>query len=172
MNLTSGAGRRLAAGIALACSAILLPAAALAAPAAPVRTPGRPASAMLPLASSGTGAAAHSQRRQLAVTTLSSFRVVLTATRSRGTGPAPMASIAAAGYRHAAHGWKLIATKRIGAAGRWSWYATEVCSLTVTQLKPAPPAGSPAAVRWDSITVSLLWGPAIGCVPPITRYWR
>jgi hypothetical protein len=35
MNLTSRAGRRLAAGIALACSAILLPAAALASPAAP-----------------------------------------------------------------------------------------------------------------------------------------
>lgn len=49
MNLTSRAGRRLAAGIALACSAILLPAAALASPAAP-GTPDRPASAVLPLA--------------------------------------------------------------------------------------------------------------------------
>ncbi len=83
-----------------------------------------------------------------------------------------MATITAAGYRYTAHGWKLIATKRIGAAGRWSWYATEVCSLTVTQLKPGPPSGSPVAVQWDSITVSLLWGPAIGCVPPITRHWR
>ena len=133
MNLTSRAGRRLAAGIALACSAILLPAAALASPAAP-GTPDRPASAVLPLASSATGAAAHPQQRQLAVTTLSNFRVVLTVTRSPGTGPGPMATITAAGYRHTAHGWKLIATKRIGASGRWSWYATEVCSLTVTQL--------------------------------------
>jgi len=83
-----------------------------------------------------------------------------------------MATITAVGYRHTAHGWKLIATKRIGAAGRWSWYATEVCSLTVTQTKPGPPSGSPTAVQWDSITVSLLWGPAIGCLPPITTNWR
>ncbi len=171
MNLTSRAGRRLAAGIALACSAILLPAAALASPAAP-GTPDRPASAVLPLASSATGAAAHPQQRQLAVTTLSNFKVVLTATRSPGTGPGPMATITAAGYRPTAHGWKLIATNRIGAVGRWSWYATEVCSLTVTQTKPGPPSGSPVAVQWDSITVSLLWGPAIGCLPPITRHWR
>jgi hypothetical protein len=171
MNLTSRAGRRLAASIPLACSAILVLAAALASPAA-AGTPDRPAPAVLPLTSSATGAAAHPQRRELAVTTLSNFRVVLTATRSPGTGPGPMATITAAGYRHTAHGWKLIATKRIGASGRWSWYATEVCSLTVTQLKPGPPSGSPAAVQWDSITVSLLWGPAIGCVPPITRHWR
>ena len=171
MNLTSRAGRRLAAGIALACAAILLPAVALASPAAS-GTPGRPASAVLPLASSATGAAAHPQQRQLAVTALSDFKVVLTATRSPGTGPGPMATITAAGYRHTAHGWKLIATKRIGAAGRWSWYATEICSLTVTQTKPGPPSGSPAAVQWDSITVSLLWGPAIGCLPPITTNWR
>lgn len=106
------------------------------------------------------------------MTTLSNFKVVLTATRSPGTGPDPTATITAAGYRHAARGWKLIATKRIGAPTRWSWHATEVCSLTVTQAKPGPPSGSPAAVQWDSITVSLLWGPSIGCVPPITSHWR
>ena len=171
MNLTSHAGRRLAAGTALACFAILLPAAALAAPAAP-GTPDRPASAMLPLASFATGAAAHPQQRQLAVTALSNFKVVLTATRSPGTGPGPTATITAAGYRPTAHGWKLIATKQIGAADRWSWYATEVCSLTVTQTKQGPPPGSPAAVPWDSVTVSLLWDPAIGCLPPITSDWR
>ena len=49
MNLTSRAGRHVAAGIALACSAILLPAAALAASAA-AGTPGHPAAAVLPLA--------------------------------------------------------------------------------------------------------------------------
>ena len=160
MNLTARTGRRLAAGSAVACSAILLPAAALASPAAP-GLPDRPASTVLPVASSATGVGAHPQQRQLAVTTLTSFKVVLTATRSPGTGPGPMATITAAGYRHTAHGWKLIATKRIGAAGRWSWYATEVCSLTVTQIKPGPPSGSPPAVPWDSMAVSLLWSPAI-----------
>jgi hypothetical protein len=131
----------------------------------------RPASAVPLLASFATGAAARPQQRQLAVTALSDFEVVLTATRSPGTGPEPTATITAAGYRHTTDGWKLIATKRIGAAGRWSWYATEVCGLTVTQTKPGPKSGSPAAVQWDSITVSLLWGPAIGCLPPITSNW-
>lgn len=153
MNLATRAGRRLAAGIALACSAILLPAAALASSTAP-GTPDRPA-----LASSATGATVHPQRRQLAVTTLSNFKMVLTATRSPGTGLGPMATITAAGHRHTAHGWKLIATKRIGAAGRWSWYAAEVCSLTVTQTEPGPPPGSPAAVPWDSITGEPAVGP-------------
>ena len=169
MNLTSRAGRHLAAGIALACSAILVPAAAQASPAAR-GTPDRPAPAVLALAGA-TGAAAHPQHRQLAVTTLSTFKVVLTATRTPGTSPAPMATITAVGYRHTAHGWKLIAAKRIGAADSWSWYATEVCSLAVTQTKPGPLSGSPAAVPWDSITVSLLWGPAIGCLPPSTTHW-
>lgn len=48
----------------------------------------------------------------------------------------------------------------IGKAGRWSWAATDVCSLTATQLKPLPSS----AATSDTITVSLLWGPAIGCL--------
>jgi len=72
MKLTSRAGRRLAVGITLACSAILLPAAALASPAAP-GTPCHPAAAVLPVVSSASGAAAHPRQRQLAVTTLSSL---------------------------------------------------------------------------------------------------
>ncbi|MGO9080029.1 MAG: hypothetical protein ACLQDY_13445 [Streptosporangiaceae bacterium] len=167
MKLTSRAGRRLTAGIALACSAILLPAAALAAPAAGGR-PSHPGAAVRPEAGPADGAAASPQRRRLAVTTLSSFKVVLTATRSPGTGPGPAATVTAAGYRHTSRGWKLIATKRIGKASRWSWYATEVCSLTVTQLKPEPSSAAPS----DTITVSLLWGPAIGCLKPYTRHWR
>jgi hypothetical protein len=123
--------------------------------------------ALLPVARSAS-AATHPQQRQLAVAMLSNFKAVLTATRT----PDQSATVTADGYRHTAHGWKLIATKRIGAAGRWSWYATEICSLTVTQLQPGPPSGSPAAVQWDSVTVSLLWGPAIGCLPPITKRWR
>jgi hypothetical protein len=44
MNLTARTGRRLAAGIALACAAIVLPAVALASPAV-TRTPARPGAA-------------------------------------------------------------------------------------------------------------------------------
>jgi hypothetical protein len=124
--------------------------------------------AVLPSANSATGAATHPQQRQLAVTTLSSFKVVLTATRSLGTAPGPMATVTAAGYRHKSRGWKLIATKRIGEANQWSWYATDVCSLTVTQLKPEPSSAAPS----DTITVSLLWDPAIGCLGPYTKRWR
>jgi hypothetical protein len=167
MNLASRASRRLAAGIALACSAIMLPAAALAS-STTAGTPGHRAAAVLPPAGSASAAAAHPQQRQLAVTTLSRFKVVLTATRSPGTGPGPAATVTAAGYRHTPRGWKLIAAKRIGKASGWSWFATEVCSLTVTQLKPEPNSAAPS----DTITVRLLWGPAIGCLGPYTIRWR
>jgi hypothetical protein len=167
MNLTSRAGRHLAAGIALACCAILLPAAAMAAPAA-AGTPGHPAAAVLPLAGPASGAAAHPQRRQLAVTTLSSFKVVLIATRSPGPGPGPLATVTAAGYRHTSRGWKLIATKRIGQHSGWYWGPVEVCSLTVTQLKPLPSSAAPS----DTITVSLLITPALGCSKTHTKRWR
>ena len=120
--------------------------------------------AVLPLASSASGAATHPQQRQLAVTTLSGFKVVLTATRE----PAESATVTAAGYRYTSRGWKLIATKRIGKTSQWSWYATDVCSLTVTQLKPEPSS----AANSDTITVSLLWGPAIGCLGPYTKRWQ
>ncbi len=33
------------------------------------------------------------------------FKVVLTVTRSPGTGPGPMATVTAAGYRHTPRGW-------------------------------------------------------------------
>ena len=81
--------------------------------------------AVLPLASSASGAAAHHrQQRQLAVTTLTgSVKVVLTATRSPGTAPAPMATVAATVYRHTPRGWKLIATRRIGKPGQWFWFS-------------------------------------------------
>jgi hypothetical protein len=44
-------------------------------------------------ASSASGAAAQAQQRQLAVTTLGGFQVVLTATRSPGNGPGPTATV-------------------------------------------------------------------------------
>ena len=70
--------------------------------------------------------------------------------------------------RHTPHGWKLIATKRIGKAASWSWFATDVCSLKVTQFTPEPSSAKPS----DSITVNLLSGPAIGCLGPYTRHWQ
>ena len=90
MKMTSRPGRHLAAGLALACSAILLPAAALASSGA-AGTPAHPAAATLstarPAARPAARAAAHPQQRQLAVTTLSWFKVVLTATREPGPEP-------------------------------------------------------------------------------------
>ena len=121
--------------------------------------------AVLPMASSASGDT-NTQQRQLAVTALSNFKVVLTATRE--PGQELNATVTAAGYQQAPGGWKLIATKQIGAAGQWSWYATEVCGLTVTQLKPLPSSAEDS----DTITVSLLWGPAIGCLGPYTKTWR
>ncbi|HEX6933606.1 MAG TPA: hypothetical protein VF162_15780 [Streptosporangiaceae bacterium] len=120
--------------------------------------------ALLPLAGPAAGATHHPQRRQLAVTTLSRFKVVLTATRVKRLD----ATATAAGYRHTRHGWKLIATKRIGKAAAWSWFATDVCNLKVAQFKPEPSSARPA----DSITVLLLWGPAIGCLGPYSKTWR
>lgn len=120
--------------------------------------------ALLPLAGSAAGATHHPQQRQLAVTTLSRFKVVLTATRVSRLD----ATVTAAGYRHTSHGWKLIATKRIGKAASWSWFATDVCSLKVTQFTPEPSSAKPS----DSITVNLLWGPAIGCLGPYTKHWQ
>ncbi len=120
--------------------------------------------ALLPLAGSAASTTHLPQHRQFAVTTLSGFKVVLTATRVSRLD----ATVTATGYRHTSGGWTLIAAKQIGKAGFWSWFATDVCSLKATQLKPAPSSAIPA----DSITVNLLWGPAIGCLGPYTKHWR
>jgi hypothetical protein len=119
-------------------------------------------------AAASAGTAASPPQRQLAVTTLSNFEVVLTATRSPGTGAAPAATVTASGYRHAAGGWRLIGTDRIGKANGWSWYATQVCGLKVTQFKPEPSS----AKNSDTMTVRLLWGPAIGCLGPYSERWH
>jgi hypothetical protein len=142
MKLTSHAVRRIAT-TAIMRTAILLPAVALASggsaatvgsptvllPAAALASsasasiPGHRAAAVLPPASSASGPGTHPQRRRLAVTTLSSFKAVLIATRASGTVPGPMATVTAAGYRHTSRGWKLIAANRIGKAGQWFWYS-------------------------------------------------
>jgi hypothetical protein len=117
---------------------------------------------------SATGAS-QPQRRQLAVTTLSDFKVVLTATRE--PGHPLLASVTAAGYRRSGSGWTLIATKRIGKASGWVWFSVETCSLKTTQLKNNTVSPSPPVVTFDSIKVSLLITPAIGCSRTYGKRW-
>lgn len=116
-------------------------------------------------AASATGVS-QPQRRQLAVTTLSDFKVVLTATRE--AGHPLLATVTAAGFRRSGSGWTLIAIKRIGKASGWFWFSVETCSLTTTQLKNNT---SPPVVTFDSVKVSLLITPAIGCSGTFSERW-
>jgi len=104
------------------------------------------------------------QQRTIAQTTLTSFKVVLTVTR---VGTSLNATVTAAGYRNVAGHWKPAGQKRIGAPGAWFWYPTEVCGLTVTELKPEPSSAAPS----DTLTVSLLMTPALGCSRNISETW-
>jgi hypothetical protein len=105
------------------------------------------------------------QHRQIGAAELTGFRVVLTATRS--PGQPPTATVTAAGYRRSGAGWQLIAVKRIGAANQWFWFAVGTCSLNITQFRP----GSPVR-NVDSIKVSLLATPALGCTEPFSEHWK
>jgi hypothetical protein len=121
---------------------------------------------LTPVAVASTTGASHPQRRQLAVTTLSDFKVVLTATRE--AGHPLLATVAAAGFRRSGSGWTLIAIKRIGKASGWFWFSVQTCSLKTTQLKNTT---SPPVVTFDSIKVSLLITPAIGCSGTFSKRW-
>jgi hypothetical protein len=113
------------------------------------------------------GATGASQpQRQLAVTTLSDFKVVLTATRE--AGHPLLATVTASGFRRTGGGWQLIAIKRIGKASGWFWFSVETCSLTTTQLRNDT---SPPVVTFDSIKVSLLVTPAVGCSRTFSTRW-
>jgi hypothetical protein len=117
------------------------------------------------VAAVGATGASQPPQRQIAVTTLSGFKVVLTITRR--SGQPPMGTVTAAGYRRTGTHWTLISTKRIGKANRWFWYSTDTCSLKTTQFKGAAPTR-----EVDSITVRLLMTPALGCSGPITEQWK
>jgi hypothetical protein len=119
-------------------------------------------------AASATGAS-QPQRRQLAVTTLSDFKVVLTATRE--PGHPLLATVTAAGFRRLGSAWTLIATKQIGRASGWFWFSVETCSLATTQLKNNRVSPSPPVVTFDSIRASLLITPAIGCSRSFSKRW-
>jgi hypothetical protein len=109
------------------------------------------------------------QRRQLAASTLSDFKVVLTATRE--PGHPLLATVTAAGYRRSGSHWKVLARKRVGKARGWFWFSVKTCALTTTQLKNNTASPSPPVVRFDSIKVSLLITPAIGCSRPYSKRW-
>jgi hypothetical protein len=114
--------------------------------------------------------ASQAQRRQIAVTTLTYFKVALTVTRG-GPGHNLQGTVTARGYRRSHGHWTLIAAKRIGKVNGWEWFSVATCSLTTTQAKnnvnPSPPV-----VPFDSIKVSLLIGPAIGCSRSYSTRWR
>jgi hypothetical protein len=113
----------------------------------------------------GADAGTRPQHRQLAVSALSNFKVVLTATR--GSGNPPNATVTASGYRRHAGHWDLISTQRIGAANQWSWFAVDTCSLTATQFRSLP-----RTARVASATVRLLATPSIGCTRSYSLRWR
>jgi hypothetical protein len=114
------------------------------------------------------GASQHNaspQHRQIGAAELSGFKVILTATR--GAGQPPTATVTAAGYERSGTGWKLIAVKRIGAPNQWFWFAVDACSLNITQFHGVSPVQNA-----DSIKVSLLASPALGCTQPISEHWK
>lgn len=113
--------------------------------------------------------ASQSQQRQLGVTTLTHFRVALTATRG-GPGHRLQATVTAKGYRRSGGRWQLIAAKRIGPVNGWEWFGVDTCSLEVTQFKPHQP--SPPFIPFDTMKVSLVAGPALGCTGTYSRRWR
>jgi hypothetical protein len=133
--------------------------------AALITAVGQPAMAA---AASGTQAA-QPQQRQLATTTLSDFKVVLTATCD--PGHPLLATVTAASYRRSDSGWKLIATKQTGTASGWFWFSVQTCSLTTTQLSNNTVSASPPVLTSDLIKVSLLISPALGCSRTFSAHW-
>ena len=114
--------------------------------------------------------ASQPQRRQIAVATLTNFKLVLTVTRG-GPGHSLQGTVTATGYRRSGSQWQLIAVKRVGRVNAWFWFSVEPCSLTTTQLKnnlkPSPPV-----LAVDSMKVSLLITPAIGCSRLYSKVWK
>jgi hypothetical protein len=153
--------RRIAAAGVLAAAVGVFTTVAVAGEAGASLHNARPHSASLHNASP---LSASPQQRQIGAAELSGFKVVLTATR--GTGQPPTATVTAAGYQRSGTGWKLIAVKRIGAPNQWFWFAVDTCSLNITQFKGVSPVQN-----IDSITVSLLATPALGCTQPVSEHW-
>jgi len=109
------------------------------------------------------------ERRQLGVTTLAQFKVVLTATRG-GPGHRLQATVTTKGYRRSGGQWTLIAAKRVGPVNGWEWFSVDTCALTATQFTDNTQPSPPVLPR-DSMKVSLLLGPALGCSTTYSQRW-
>ena len=109
------------------------------------------------------------ERRQLGVTTLAQFKVVLTATRG-GPGHRLQATVTTKGYRRSGGQWTLIAAKRVGPVNGWEWFSVDTCALTATQFTDNTQPSPPVLPR-DSMKVSLLLGPALGCSSTYSQRW-
>lgn len=133
---------------------------------APARAAG-PASRSTAAATNAHGAG-QSPKRQIGVTALTHFKVVLTATRG-GPGHRLQATVTATGFRRSHGHWTLIAAKRVGRVNGWEWLSVDTCSLTATQFKPNVP--SPPFVPFDSVKASLVLGPALGCSATFSKRW-
>lgn len=131
-----------------------------------------PARAAAPASPTAVAISAHrasqQQQRQIGVTTLTHFKVVLTATRG-GPRHRLQATVTAKGYRRSGGHWTLIAAKRVGPANGWQWFSVDTCSLTTTQFKPHMP--SPPFKPFDSMKASLVLGPALGCSATFSKRW-
>ena len=109
------------------------------------------------------------ERRQLGVTTLAQFKVVLTAPRG-GPGHRLQATVTTKGYRRSGGQWTLIAAKRVGPVNGWEWFSVDTCALTATQFTDNTQPSPPVLPR-DSMKVSLLLGPALGCSTTYSQRW-
>ena len=109
------------------------------------------------------------QRRQISVTTLTRFKVVLTAARG-GPGHRLQATVTTKGYRRSGGQWTLIAAKRVGPVNGWEWFSVDTCALTATQFTDNTQPSPPVLPR-DSMKVSLLLGPALGCSTTYSQRW-
>ena len=109
------------------------------------------------------------ERRQLGVTSLAQFKVVLTATRG-GPGHRLQATVTTKGYRRSGGQWTLIAAKRVGPVNGWEWFSVDTCALTATQFTDNTQPSPPVLPR-DSMKVSLLLGPALGCSTTYSQRW-
>jgi hypothetical protein len=118
----------------------------------------------------GAHGASQHQQRQIGTTKLAFFKVVLTVSRG-GSGHRYQATVTANGYQRSGGAWKLIAAKRIGNVNGWAWFSVATCSLTTTEYKnnvnPSPPV-----LQADSIKVSLLVTPSIGCSSTYHLRWK
>ena len=64
----------------------------------------------------------------------------------------------------------LIAAKRVGPVNGWVWFSVDSCALTATQFTDNPQPSPPVLPR-DSMKVSLLLGPALGCSTTYSQRW-